>query len=910
MAFLRTTFGGSAVVVRRRARRDLILLTAWIALLAFVVFLSIEGPHLLIDTVDNGARQAVASAGERADIVLHTAVGFGGPSDQRPVLAPDRVVPAVTSVRQALPADIARVYRDTVVSVVGPQTHIATVDGTAEASDVSVSVAMMTPANRARLEVSSGRLPASTESADSTLTEIAISSAAARATGLKVGDTVAVAPSDGTISLDPAKNIQLRVVGIVGERQADAAQWEDVPALWTPVRTKGTTTIAVLASPAGIAAIAPVYSAHFTGMLRLRLDSTKFTAARERSVGAAITRLAVNSTALSQSVSTNFSVTSDYGSALAAFPSESRAALAQMSVTLAGLLGVAAAVLITLSRLLVLRRRGEVLLERARGSSLASIAARSLAESLGATLIGGILGTAVALAVRPGVPQDAEALVAVLIVGLLAAPVQTVLLTRGAWGGRKVPANAQDRAEIAGRARGIRRAVEITIIVLGVAALFALTGRGLLETSTSGIDPFLASAPLLFAIVTTIVGLRIYPWPVRFIGSFARRSRGVIGLVGAARASGAVAVLPLLALTLATAMIVSGGLLVATVNAGQEVASWQRIGADARVDAPITAAQAARVAAAPGVTASTAARLDVAIQTKLGSSVDFPTVISVDSNFEQLVRHLPAGTLGASSPRVFAKLHTKTAGAIPVIVDQELANEIVTKNIGMYYGDGLIDLRVVGVTDLIPSGYLGGPFMYLDRSALDAQLPKPVGANLLLATGPGANAAVSALGLPASDVHLRTSWLTARRGLALVSGTQQTMLFVTIALALLAMIGLIATVLAGARDRGRSLSLLRTLGLRPGLGWWLALAELAPIVIAALIGGVIAGTGMVLILEPSLGLQVLSDGVNPPQTVVPPSLIIGLIAGTIVLLGVSILVEVVAHRRDKLSEVLRVGETV
>jgi putative ABC transport system permease protein len=124
------------------------------------------------------------------------------------------------------------------------------------------------------------------------------------------------------------------------------------------------------------------------------------------------------------------------------------------------------------------------------------------------------------------------------------------------------------------------------------------------------------------------------------------------------------------------------------------------------------------------------------------------------------------------------------------------------------------------------------------------------------------------------------------------------------------MIALIATALAGARDRGRSLSLLRTLGMRAGLGWWLALAELLPVVVASLIGGIVAGVGMLVLLEPSLGLQVLAGGESNPPTVISPGLIIGLVIAAIVLLVVAIVAETLAYRRDQLSEVLRVGESV
>jgi putative ABC transport system permease protein len=67
---------------------------------------------------------------------------------------------------------------------------------------------------------------------------------------------------------------------------------------------------------------------------------------------------------------------------------------------------------------------------------------------------------------------------------------------------------------------------------------------------------------------------------------------------------------------------------------------------------------------------------------------------------------------------------------------------------------------------------------------------------------------------------------------------------------------------------------------------------------------------MVILLEPSLGLRVLAGGESEPPTAISPGLIIGLVAAAIALMVVAIVAETLAYRRDQLSEVLRVGESV
>jgi putative ABC transport system permease protein len=174
--------------------------------------------------------------------------------------------------------------------------------------------------------------------------------------------------------------------------------------------------------------------------------------------------------------------------------------------------------------------------------------------------------------------------------------------------------------------------------------------------------------------------------------------------------------------------------------------------------------------------------------------------------------------------------------------------------------------------------------------------------------GPGAGAAINGLDAPRTAVHARATWLSARRHLALVNGVDVAITLSTLATALAAMVALIVILLSGARERGRSLALVRTLGLPARLGWWLALAEVAPLLVAAIIGGVLAGVGIVVFLEPAMGLRELAGGLGDPQPTVSPSLIAGLAASTIVLLLIAIAIEVAVRRRDRLNDVLRVGE--
>ena len=144
---------------------------------------------------------------------------------------------------------------------------------------------------------------------------------------------------------------------------------------------------------------------------------------------------------------------------------------------------------------------------------------------------------------------------------------------------------------------------------------------------------------------------------------------------------------------------------------------------------------------------------------------------------------------------------------------------------------------------------------------------------------------------------------------ALIGGVEFAMVLAVLAVAILAAVGLLVTVLRGVRERGRALSMLRTQGMGAGWGWWLAISELAPVVLAAVIGGASAGILIVFLLGESLGLEVLSGGITTPPIDVNWYFMAAVGIGVLILLFAAVAVEVTTHRREQLSDVLRYGET-
>jgi len=925
---LRSVTAAALRLTLRRARRDLPLLTVSGLLVAFVALLAIAAPRQVTNTVDRGAQQAVAMAGPQADLVVTVPLGTSVGSASA-ILVPQRV-PAFTSlILHGLPPVISRVAAGTNTTVLGPITNVATIDGVETSRNIGLQIGLLTPGSRTGLRVTSGQLPGLFHPGGSI--PVAISEADAKAVGATVGSVLGVAMNGGFDAAHENDPIPLRVVGIVAPAAGSKSDWLDMSGLWEPSHPPSPQLpspigVTVLTTLPGVTTAQSRYADAFNAQIRVQLAPARFSGEIEPRVAAVMKALDADATRLTGGTGVDFTANSDFDDALAAYPAQSRAAVAQMSVVLASLLGVAIAVLLLLSQLLVFRRRSELELERARGSALTAIAFRVSVESAVVGVAACALGLLVAQIAQPGPVVDPVVFATVLVIAIAAGPAQSVLLVRRGWSRRRAPANRRDRLDIERRSRSRRLVVEALVLAVAIAALVSLASRGLLETRTSGIDPFLAAAPVLCALATTLIVLRVYRLPVRAVASVARRSRGVVGLLGAARAENAIATLPLLALTLAATLSIGGSVLIATVNDGQVTASWQRIGADVRIEATVSAARIAGLASRTGVSnvASVHVAQDVLARTR--ATPESPTLLAVDRGFGSLVSQLPAGAMGGSNVASLRKLDSSNpvAGALPVIVDAQLDKLLASSNFSIYYGVSNLELHVVGVTSVEPNGYLPGPFIYVDRAALakrieklntagtlpQSQITALTAPNEALIMGPGALQAAGSLGVAASAIHARATWLTSRQELALVTGTQQTMLLATIAVALLAAIALVATALAGARDRGRFLSVLRTLGLRAGFGWWLALADLLPIALAAILGGIVAGVGILAVLEPALGLRVLAGGLSNPAPVVPPDRLVELAIATVLLLGVAVLAEVAAHRRDRLSEVLRVGDTV
>ena len=925
------TFGAMGLLVRRRFIRDRWLVLNSALIVALATLLALSGPELVARTIDDGAADAVTAAGPAADIRVE--VPIGNPNGDNVSSVRGLPATAFTDLGELvvgnLPEHTASVVSGYEAWVLSGNARIgwtATADAVAEQEEDGTEldrdprvgdIFQFGFAPDAEVTLVEGDLPAPPPDPEQVTgigavvppTEIALSQEVADTLEIGIGDLVQVSTPVG-------ESLILKVSGIVKAADPDAEVWDHYPEFAAPVTIDGGSNPdvrrgTVMVNAETFEGITDSLRTPFEGVVRVAVDPDKMTLALTSQVARELRDLPSEAkTLVGQDAGVGVSVKTGLDDALVEYPARARAALAQMSIIIAGVVSVAAVVIALMAALVLTRRGNDIALERARGSSVASTSLRLLVESVIVTAIGIVLGVVAASLLTPGVAASSGLLRVVALVSTLSAPVLGALQARGMWTGRREAANRQDRAKVA-KARGARRlTLEALTIVVAAAAVVSLRNRSVLQTVTEGIDPFLAATPVLIALAIVVIVVRLYPVPMAVIQFFAKRTRGVAGVITLAKSRERIPVLPLLALTLAIGIAVSGGLLISTVKAGQEQASWERVGADARIESEVTDEEAARLEA-KGLTVSRGyTKINATLA--LGSDYSDAYLFALDSNYVKILEM--AGVEDVSSMK---KMYDAAQAAgpndpIPALATQDLIDIDVHTDSSVYVGRVYVPFDIIGVAEIVPEGWTEGPpYLVMPWDQLRASdFEDVVPPNIAFVSGPDAAAAVAAeQGIDQSTVITREAWMAAMQDSALIGGVQRAIAIAVFAVGALAVVGLLVTILRGVRERGRALSMLRTQGMGSGYGWWLALAELAPLTIAAVVGGAGAGLAIMWLLAETLGLKVLSGGLSEPELTPDWTFMAVIGVGILLILFVAVAAEVLVHRRNKLSEVLRWGES-
>ncbi|WP_426592874.1 FtsX-like permease family protein [Cellulomonas sp. McL0617] len=901
-------------VGRRRARADSGLLAFGAVVLAISVALSLVVPRLVAHAADDAVRVAVRDAGTSADLVAR----IGAPPGSTTRTA-DRD-PNIAAELRASAADVRNAMPSALRSIAGPgSVSVATSVRVAVAGDTPISTRLVYVGTAAGPLVRwvDGAAPALAELPANDPTDpalprrqlqVGLQADTAASLGVHVGDTV-----HG--SLPTRGPVDIVVTGLYRATDADDAAWTgfgDLLSAQDPLAGSAQQgRAALLVTDDSLPDLQLVVLARsLVTTYRYATHADAFDAATAPQVGADLTRVQADPAVLRQTDGRSPTIDTDLGSVLGGAGTRLAAARAQESVVVVGLAGVAALVLVLAARLLVGRRETQVLGERARGASLGAVTTRALVESAPVALAAGLVGALVATAAVPGRTSSWGIAAGLVLVGALAPPVIAVNRARTAWSGRRQPANRADRDRLRRRRSTRRLVAEAALVVLAVGAFVSARGRGLLPAGGGDVDLLLAAAPLLAAAAVTVLVVHAVPPLLRAAGRVAQRGRGLVPVVATARAgSVAGAVVPLTALTMAVGMVVFCGTTTAIVRSGQAAAADERVGADLRVDGELTQQEVDALRASPDVTAvaGIAVQRSRSLGSGAGATVD---LVLVDADALVTIDHAHGRDGG------FARLVTGSA-TVPALVDPALAETVRLVPPRVLGDSGDVSLAVAGTLDdstrvgSYTSGTVPRPRVVVDRATFDGTQHEPAELTTVLVDGPGAGRAVEALHLDdraGVSVTTRDGWLAAWAAAPLNHGLVALLSGAAAVLAAYAALALVLLVVATSRERGRTLSALRTLGLDGRTGRAITLAELAPLAGAALLAGIAIGLGVPWLLAGTLGLDVATGGSHaPPPTVAwwPVLTAVLTVGGALV---VAVLVESAVHRRDRLGDVLRVGE--
>jgi len=595
--------------------------------------------------------------------------------------------------------------------------------------------------------------------------------------------------------------------------------------------------------------------------------------------------------------------------------------LLYVSLTVAGLV-----VLLLAARMVALRRSAEITVIRARGGSLGQIAVGTGRDAALLCVPAAAIGVALAIVAVPvagAAPGAGPAVSWWPPVAVLAVAVAGPALV-AAWQHRLPARKGAGRLTVAPRRQraGTRLVMEAALVAASVAGIVVFRDQG--GQPGAGVNFFTSAAPVLVAIPTVIVLLRLYPLALRgLLRAAARGSHApaFLGLARAARTAGLTPVLPALALVIALTVAAFAGMVRDAVINGEVTASWRTAGADATVTSAYTAqgftispAAARAVAAVPGVTHA-AEVVNESWATAAGSQVN---VLAVDpASYAELVARTPG------FPPVQAGLLAPPgqAGAPqPVLVSPQAAALLVPTG----RGSGVVTLstrqaslqpvrvRVAGVIASTPALPAGGAFVIMPLAAIKSSVtpPGPAPVNEMLLDGGSIDrarlTAVLRQALPDGVATFRSDVLSALTGGPLQHGA---FTLFSLAVGVAAVLGLAVMVLElalGAAEREATLARLATMGLGEGQRAWVVALELLPGVIAAAAGAWACALALPLTLAPDLDLSVFTRSSVAVKLAADAASFAVPLAGLAVVAAVALGLEIRLGRRRAAAS-LRIG---
>lgn len=910
---------GATQASLRRLREDAAVVATVLAVVAIASFLFAAVPRALNETADDGLRYAVAEAEslQTAVEVRRAMLLRAGPQDEpfaEIVAEGERFEPTLGSLvdvvgGRSIVVDSPR-YEIGGPPVPGTTRYVTLHQATGAPEHVDlVEGSLPEPlgaTERVRTRLGAREAP---------VFEVALSRTAAKLLTVGVGDRLVVDadPEDPLvrgIALEQRTPLVLRVSGLFEPRDPASAFWRAQPTLDEPLveetidRSHRWVYGAGLFAPEAYGTLVDSSSPIPLQLTwRYELDPERFDASQLSRLETDVRRLGAR---YGQQIRpTETYVRTALPGVLERYRAESDLSRTLLALVEIGLLVVALTVVGMLASLIAARRASAIALARARGASAAQILTAQGVEGLLLAVPVGLAAYVLALLLVDGHDTPLSALSVAVVVG--AAVLLLVVLSAGP-ARRTVPLEAREEQVL----RGVsprRLAFEGLVVLVSLVGVYLLRRRGLGTESAEagGVDLYLAAVPVLLGLAVGLVALRLYPLPLGALSRAAEGRRDLVPALGTrrvAREPGTAAV-AVLTLVLSVGVAVFAAVEVRSIERGHEQVSWERVGADVRVDAGEDALsqEAVEAARAEGAAVAEAwVTREARVPTESGTQGGL-TLLALDPKaYGAVVEGTPAE--GPLPPRegspTGAVISTRSPQGTPVDVGVPFT---------VVVGGRELELTAVSRADRVAGLPAGAPFAVVPLDAARAALgDRVVRVNRLYARGGGEVEEAVSEAEPGAVILSRDE-VNRRAGESpLAAGTVNGFRAAAVVAALFAALAVVLAVALTSRARARDLSTLRALGLSWRQGVGLTALEIVPAALSAIVIGIALGIGIAHLIAPGVDLAAFTGAGAVTEITVPLVPVVLLAAGLVLVLGLAVAAAGVAARRGDLSRVLRAEE--
>ena len=593
---------------------------------------------------------------------------------------------------------------------------------------------------------------------------------------------------------------------------------------------------------------------------------------------------------------------------------------ALMSIALAGVFAIGAALILELAGLATLRQRLPIILIRNRGASRTQL---TLTRTYQAVFVVGPAAAIGYLLAERMAPETEDLLSYRIAAAFAVAAIAVFVIATLPLIGRRL--GALQRAGIEpGSPSRLRTVAEILVIVLALGATVLLRRRGQIDIRTElTFDPLLAVTPAMLGLAAGLVTLRIYPPLVGFASLLVSKGKGLVSFVGLRRIlqQPAVARVPLLVVLMAVAVAVLSLMVRSSIEEGQQASAWQAVGADYSA-----------LGSGPGAALPRSLDLsDIDSVETIAEAIRFPRAL-VDESQSGLLEYLAidsvayeqivSGTIADPDiPEFMFVERGEDSGTsqspLPVVVSARGWPTGRVPTVGDVFTLDLDTLKPVMVVEAVRERWPGVsnnlPFVISDIRPIDALTqPRLIGRTELYLAAPesAGREIVESIDHQTNSVRFNSRYetLSDLSDPPLVKSVDVG-LIATAALSItFAAIAAVSSLALSAAVRRRDLGYLRTMGLESTQATIITIIEQLPMLLIAVGIGAVLGAGMVIVLQPAITLDAFTGGLVPATIQYDWVTIAGSALALVVILSIAIVIFVAISGRDDLGKLLKVGE--